>query len=649
MIGRIIGNYQITSELARGGMGAVYRGQHLHLPREVVVKSILLAPFSLSAQIHLKARFRREAYIQSQLDHPNVVRVYEFFTAEDNYFLVMEYVPGMSLRDLLARQGVPSPAQAVYLCKQALGALDYAHSFNYVDESELHHTGVIHRDIKPANLLLDTKGRLKIADFGIAKVLGEQSHSGHSGHSGMTQTGFHPGTIEYMSPEQIRGVEIDRRSDLYSLGVTFYEMLCGRLPFERSSTGADWEIRKGHIELEPPSILERRPDLPPALATIVMRTLRKNPNERCQSAAEMLDALRNFEQQHTSNGSAKVANGKTMPLIVATNPDLEMVRPARPSQASIENATTIALDAANRAPISFASAAISLSQNAPPHSRPMPLGHSLFSALGQQAPGGRWKIAAAGLMLTFVATVVYFLSQGTGNTEPTAVASRIEAAPSTPGAATKNASKSKPAPQSGSALDEMTAFKQARVFEQQERYGDAIKVYEDYLIRNSKASDTGAIMLRLGQLKQVQANLVSAEAAMSAAKYQLAARQYGEALRLQPGSQRAKEGLSQALARVPDLPPWAVTRRPRTQQRIQKPDGNADVPRPPGDPNAPPPPFSRPRRFGGLRNFPTPASPLPEAEMKPETKLEPKSESRPEPKPEEKPESKPEVKPEVKP
>src|SRR5262245_42983957 len=119
MIGRIIGNYQITSELAHGGMGEVYRGRHLHLPREVVVKSILLGAFSPSAQSHLKARFRREAFIQSQLDHPNIVRVYEFFAAEDNYYLVMEYVPGMSLRDLLARQGAPTPAQGVYLLKQA--------------------------------------------------------------------------------------------------------------------------------------------------------------------------------------------------------------------------------------------------------------------------------------------------------------------------------------------------------------------------------------------------------------------------------------------------------------------------------------------------------------------------------------------------
>src|SRR5262249_1408670 len=257
-----------------GEMGMVYRAQHMRSPREVIIKSILLAPFSTSAQVHLKARFRREAFIQKQFDHPNMVRVYEFITTEDKYFLVMEYIQGVSLRDLLAREGVPTPAQAVYLFKQALGALDYAHNFNYVDESDLNHTGVIHRDIKPSNLLLDTKGRLKITDFGIAKALGEKSSTG------TVQTGFHPGTLDYMSPEQLRGGEVDKRSDIYSIGVTFYEMLSGRLPFELSSIGSEWDIRKGQNELEPTAILERRPDLPPSLAALVMRALRRHPSDR---------------------------------------------------------------------------------------------------------------------------------------------------------------------------------------------------------------------------------------------------------------------------------------------------------------------------------------------------------------------------------
>ncbi len=293
MLGKVIGNYQITGELAQGGMGAVYRGRHRSLPREVVVKSILLSSFPAHAQDQLKTRFVREAYVQSQLDHQNIVRVYEFFTLAENYYLVMEFVDGMSLRDLIKRQGAIAPANAVPLFKQALAALDYAHNFNYVDESGARHAGIIHRDIKPANLLLDGMARLKITDFGIVKLAGER---------GMTRTGFNPGTAEYMSPEQIRGLEVDVRSDLYSLGVTFYEALTGRLPFPHSNTGSEYEVLKGHIELAPPPIAAVRPDTPPALSALVMRSLEKDPNARFQSAAEFLQALLDYEQ---SGGSMR--------------------------------------------------------------------------------------------------------------------------------------------------------------------------------------------------------------------------------------------------------------------------------------------------------------------------------------------------------
>src|SRR5262245_44035632 len=300
MTGLTIGNYRITDLLARSAVSEIYRGYHLHLPREVVIKSILhsdLTPFALA---HLKARFRREAYIQSQLDHPNIVRVFEFFVQEDNYFLVMEYVSGSSLTELLEWHGAPTQAQAVSLCKQALAALNYAHKFTYVDESENFHTGIIHRDIKPANFLLDNKGRLKITDFGIVKVTGDES---------LTQNGFQPGTVDYMSPEQFLGLDVDERSDLYCLGVTFYELLTGVLPFPRSSNGSDWMVRKGHVEIKPPSIRELRPDLHPALDAIVMRALQKNPSDRFQSAEEFLEALRVFEYMH--NGSKTQSTGST--------------------------------------------------------------------------------------------------------------------------------------------------------------------------------------------------------------------------------------------------------------------------------------------------------------------------------------------------
>src|SRR5574341_596444 len=337
MIGKVIGNYQITGELAQGGMGAVYRGHHLRLPREVVVKSILLDSFSPSAQAQLKARFCREACIQSQLDHPNIVRVFEFFETDENYFLVMEYVSGVSLRDLLDRQGVASPSQAVYLFTQVLSALDYAHNFTYVDEANHRHKGIIHRDINPANLLLDHRGRIKITDFGAVKLTGE---------SKLTQSGFHPGTIEYMSPEQLRGVEIDARSDVYSVGVTFYETLTGQVPFPRPPGGSDWEVRKGHIEMEPPSIQKVRPEVTSQLATIVMRALQKDPKARYGSAAEFLAALRDHKQQHVKGrhkSRNKFAAPAGTPTITQTAPDPEEVQISTSSHPFEDAMTTMTI------------------------------------------------------------------------------------------------------------------------------------------------------------------------------------------------------------------------------------------------------------------------------------------------------------------
>lgn len=574
MIGRVIGNYQVTSELARGGMGAVYRGHHLTLPREVVVKSILLAPFSPSAQVHLKARFRREAYIQSQLDHPNIVRVYEFFTGEENYYLVMEYVAGMTLRDLLARQGVPTPAQAVYLFKQALSALDYAHNFSYLDESDNGHTGVIHRDIKPANMLLDTKGKLKLTDFGIAKVIGEQ------GTGGMTQTGFQPGTVEYMSPEQIRGGEIDERSDLYSLGVTFYEMLTGQLPFPRSATGSDWEVRKGHMEVEPPPLHEIRSSIHPALASIVARSLAKHPQDRYQTAAEFLEALRIYEQRHGSNGAAKGPSDRStqQPLIVATNVDPDLTRPsARRAQALLEETPTISLET-QRPQAASLSAAVPIFQthSSPPVSRPVePPAPSAAS---------KWRLAVAGLGILLVGTAsgAYLFSQGKDSPVPAVQMATPMTASPTPSATVtalvKSSPKPRPAVSPGGKSAEISAFRQARMFEQQEQYSDAIGVLQQYLIANPTAPDKAAVEARISELRAVDAALVSADAAMNAGKYELSARGYTAAIRLRPESKRARTGLEQALSKIPAPPPRGRMRD--GFPRLENPPGETGGARP---------------------------------------------------------------------
>jgi serine/threonine protein kinase len=595
MIGKTIGNYEITSELAQGGMGAVYRGRHLHLPREVVVKSILLGAFSPSAQDHLRARFRREAFVQSQLDHPNIVRVYEFFAAEENYYLVMEYVSGMSLRDLLSRQGPPTSAQAVYLLKQALAALDYAHDFRSEDETDYRHTGVIHRDIKPANMLLDAKGRLKITDFGIVKVLGEQTEFA------MTQSGFQPGTVEYMSPEQLLGNEIDTRSDLYSLGVTFYEMLTGRLPFRRSATGSDWEIRKGHIELDPPPILEIRPEIHPELAAIIMRSMRKKPDERYQSAAEFLDAVLNYEQNYADkertarspqrNLEDRVTQPQTSPLTMKSNKSTMMDEAAtllaRPRGAAESPQKSHRMDEDDiPTRLGEYSPTYPLADRAATVA-PDPDKMTRLAAAQPAKPvrsGRKWPLAvgAVGLLLAGTAAGAMLFSRGASpESKPLTGSAKVETPTATlaPASSPPAPAASKPKPTAAPAKPTPTPFEQmnyklAQSMEQQERYADAARVYENYLDHNPNGPDANTVISYMNGLKRMQEALDAGDEAMSARRYPLARKHYFRALALRPDSQRAKAGLEEAEAKIKSsLPPRMRPEFPSNQNEFPRDGG----------------------------------------------------------------------------
>lgn len=589
MIGRIIGNYRITSELAHGGMGTVYRGQHVNLPREIVVKSILLGAFSPAAQSHLKARFRREAYIQSQLDHPNIVRVYEFFTAEDNYYLVMEFVPGMSLKDLLFRQGVPTPAQAVYLCKQALAALEYAHNFTYVDESDLRHTGIIHRDIKPANMLLDNKGKLKITDFGIVKVLGESNSS-----SGMTQTGFHPGTVEYMSPEQLLGLDIDVRSDLYSLGVTFYEMLSGRLPFLRSATGSDWEVRKGHIEVPPPPIQELRPDLPPTLAAIIMRSLQKSPNDRYQTASEFLDALQIHERTVGADTQKTPSGRLTKPLfaaptVISDAATLIAGTEPRPASSASVNAPLIVAPVVATPPTSSPmqeAETIPLAQlrtASPANSgglakpvsaaKPSTADEETIVVVKPKSAGSKLGLVlgACGLLVAGTAAGAYFFSEQ-GRINEQDLAAQITTTPSptvTPTGTVKPAPKPKAAaasptlmPTPSLAERASAVLAKAKALEDSEQYAEAIATYQEYQQINPNSAESSLVSSKLTVLNTIQRVLAEAKSDMDAKRYPTAREKYRRLLMLKPDSAIAKAGMAEAQAKLTSQPPPFTFERP---------------------------------------------------------------------------------------
>ena len=280
----IIGSYRIEERIGRGGMGEVFRGHHTKLPREVAIKSISprAKPHDLRS---LRHRFEREAFIQSQLDHPGIVKIYDYIVAEQTYYIVMEYVEGLSLAQLLAAEGKALACErALYLFDQILTAVAYAHSFTYKDQEGHAHRGIIHRDFKPANVLVTPQDRIKITDFGIVKLVGAETTDTFG-------TGY--GSPRYVSPEQAQALPVDQRSDIYSLGVILYEMLAGAPPFGNDDDKLKrTEILRAQVEREPRAPSSLNQDCAPEVEAIIMRALAKDPEKRFQTAAEFLRAVR---------------------------------------------------------------------------------------------------------------------------------------------------------------------------------------------------------------------------------------------------------------------------------------------------------------------------------------------------------------------
>src|SRR5438477_822079 len=247
-------------------MAQVYKARDNVLGRMVAVK-VLREQYASDAQF--VARFRREAQAAANLSHPNIVNVYDVGQDGDVYYIVMEYIAGTSLKELITRSAPLPIDQAVSIAAQILAGLEYAHR-----------NGLIHRDIKPQNVLITPEGGVKVTDFGIAKSVSDL---------GLTEAGLALGTAHYFSPEQARGERVVPQSDIYAVGVTLFEMLTGRLPFEsESAVGLAYK----HIGEPPPSPRELVPAIPPRLNNIVLRALAKDPQDRFTSAAEMEKALR---------------------------------------------------------------------------------------------------------------------------------------------------------------------------------------------------------------------------------------------------------------------------------------------------------------------------------------------------------------------
>jgi len=263
-------NYELESEIGRGGMGIVYCAKDKRLKREIAVKVL---PPELSFRADIRQRFLREAETAAQLNHPNIVPIYTVEERDNLVYFVMAYIKGDNLGQRLQQHGPIPPVEVRRILREVADALAYAH-----------HRNVIHRDIKPDNIIIDEEtGRAMVTDFGIARALTD------SGDSRLTATGMAIGTPAYMSPEQSAGDHaIDGRSDLYSLGVVGYQMLCGQPPFVANNTPS---MLVKHLSERPVPVDERWPDLPPDLSRAVMMCLEKDPNDRFPSAAAFSAAL----------------------------------------------------------------------------------------------------------------------------------------------------------------------------------------------------------------------------------------------------------------------------------------------------------------------------------------------------------------------
>ncbi|HEX4075031.1 MAG TPA: serine/threonine-protein kinase [Candidatus Acidoferrales bacterium] len=292
-VGQKLGDYEILGVLGAGGMGKVYKVRNTISDRIEAMK--ILLP-NLADQKELADRFLREIKLLASLNHPNIAALRTALTLDNQLVMIMEYVDGVTLASRLQQGPVPV-ADAVYYIDQVLAALVYAHQMN-----------VVHRDIKPGNMMLTPQGVVKLMDFGIARPGNE---------AGMTITGTTLGSLNYMSPEQVKGESVDARSDLYSVGLSLYEIVTGRLPF-RGDSGYSLMVAQLQQAPEPPIVL--RPDLPKPLNDIILMVLAKEPEKRFQSATAFRNALKSALPQGVAGAAGAGRSGVPSATTIFVDP-----------------------------------------------------------------------------------------------------------------------------------------------------------------------------------------------------------------------------------------------------------------------------------------------------------------------------------------
>jgi serine/threonine protein kinase len=287
LVGQEVDGFRILDELGRGGMGIVYKVENIVLKRTEALK--IISPLLVRDAQFLR-RFQHEAQALAQIHHTNIVTVYTMRQSTLGHYITMEYVEGRTLAEYLVSQPDLSYQRDLPLIKQLPAAFAYAHE-----------RGIIHRDIKPNNIMLTANGTVKVMDFGLAKFYQQQD---------VTQSQGISGTLKYMSPEQIRGRKLDQRSDLFSLGMTIYEMLAGRLPYDEHDSMFD--IQRAIVEDEFPILHTLNEAVPVQLSDIVMKALEKDPDQRYNYASEMLEAIEAFEEDMPRLGEDKTS---TLPFL----------------------------------------------------------------------------------------------------------------------------------------------------------------------------------------------------------------------------------------------------------------------------------------------------------------------------------------------
>src|SRR5438105_4434907 len=312
-----LGKYEIRRELGRGAMGIVYEGYDPMIKRSVALKTIRADQLAGENAETVIARFRREAQAAGRLSHPNIVSIHDFGEEEGVWYIAMEFVKGRELKDYFQANERFTTADIVRIMTKILDALEYSHRH-----------GVIHRDIKPANIILLPDGSVKVADFGIA----------HIETSNMTQAGTTLGTPAYMSPEQIMGLPVDGRSDLFSAGVILYQFLTGERPFSGTSTSTMRKV----LEENPLPPSRFNVQAPPAMDAVVRKALAKRPEERFQSAGEFAAALNAAAHGEMAASAPRAVAADATVLATASAP------PSAANAASTQPSVTVAVSAPPR-------------------------------------------------------------------------------------------------------------------------------------------------------------------------------------------------------------------------------------------------------------------------------------------------------------